>query len=100
MTGALYVFMLQDYQDLEVALSEIPVNPCTCSELVRLCLRRRDTSDDRSSNTSEEEEELDEDEVVNTAVTLLPPLHEHSLTLSNSSDPDQRASLGALWSRV
>ncbi|KAL3841380.1 hypothetical protein ACJMK2_019534 [Sinanodonta woodiana] len=50
----------EDYQEINVSLSDIPVNPFTASELVRLCLRKRDAS----HNHEEEEEEEDEDEEV------------------------------------
>jgi len=43
--------LFQDYQDLKVPLSDIPVNPATCSELVRLCLRRQDVRDDESDDS-------------------------------------------------
>lgn len=56
------VFVFQDYSELKVALSDIPVNPGTCSELVRLCLRKRDVSDSKS-DTSEDVEEVEEEVV-------------------------------------
>jgi hypothetical protein len=37
---------------MRVSLSDIPVNPYTASELVRLCLRRQDVEDQSTSNTS------------------------------------------------
>jgi hypothetical protein len=54
----LYIF--QDYQEMKIQLSDIPVNPYTTSELVRLCLRKQDVEDD----TDNDGEENLEDEVV------------------------------------
>ena len=54
---------LQDYQDLKVPLTDIPVNPCTTSELVRLCLRKQDV-DDANSDNSDEDLVNEDDEVV------------------------------------
>ncbi|KAH3882244.1 tyrosine-protein kinase BAZ1B-like [Dreissena polymorpha] len=59
----------EDYQELSVSLNNIPVNPATCSELVRLCLRRQDTKDD-SSNISDRDESEDE-EVPDELIQLL-----------------------------
>ncbi|XP_055996600.1 tyrosine-protein kinase BAZ1B-like isoform X2 [Ostrea edulis] len=56
----------EDYQEMRVSLSDIPVNPYTASELVRLCLRRQDVEDQSTSNTSAEtdlEEEVP-DEII------------------------------------
>ncbi|XP_021346334.1 tyrosine-protein kinase BAZ1B-like isoform X2 [Mizuhopecten yessoensis] len=36
----------EDYQEIRVPLSDIPVNACTASELTRLCLRRQDDDND------------------------------------------------------
>ena len=60
------LFLLQDYQEIKVPLNDIPVNPCTTSELVRLCLRKQDITDDKSdsSNMFEEDADDDDDEVV------------------------------------
>lgn len=55
-------FVFQDYSELRVPLSDIPVNTATCSELIRLCLRKQDLNDSRSF-TSEELEEADEEVV-------------------------------------
>lgn len=49
-----------------MSLSDIPVNPYTASELVRLCLRRQDVEDQSTSNLSAETD-LDE-EVVSVAM--------------------------------
>lgn len=51
---------------MRVSLSDIPVNPYTASELVRLCLRRQDVEDQSTSNLSAETD-LDE-EVVSVAM--------------------------------
>ncbi len=60
---------LQDYRELTMPLSDIPVNPYTASELVRLCLRKNDSDPDDSSNSSEDsEEENEEDDVVRRVV--------------------------------
>ena len=48
---------------MNVPLSDIPVNPCTASELVRMCLRKQDVSDDRS-DVSDESDDYSEEEVV------------------------------------
>ncbi|XP_060064510.1 tyrosine-protein kinase BAZ1B-like [Ylistrum balloti] len=45
----------EDYQEIRVPLSDIPVNPCTASELTRLCLRRQDDND----NAYEDEEDVE-----------------------------------------
>jgi len=45
---------------MKIQLSDIPVNPYTTSELVRLCLRKQDVEDD---SDNDREENL-EDEVV------------------------------------
>lgn len=57
------MLFFQDYEELKVPLSDIPVNPGTCSELVRLCLRRQDVTDDKSDH-SDVSEEVEEGEVV------------------------------------
>ncbi|XP_033752647.1 tyrosine-protein kinase BAZ1B-like isoform X2 [Pecten maximus] len=46
----------EDYQEIRVPLSDIPVNPCTASELTRLCLRRQD--DGGHSYEDEDEQEV------------------------------------------
>lgn len=51
-----------------MSLSDIPVNPYTASELVRLCLRRQDVEDQSTSNLSAETD-LDEEVVSVTMVT-------------------------------
>lgn len=51
-----------------MSLSDIPVNPYTASELVRLCLRRQDVEDQSMSNLSAETD-LDEEVVSVTMVT-------------------------------
>ena len=56
--------ILQDYQDLKVPLTDIPVNPCTTSELVRLCLRKQDVDDNNSDNSDESDLANEDDEVV------------------------------------
>lgn len=53
---------------MRVSLSDIPVNPYTASELVRLCLRRQDVEDQSMSNLSAETD-LDEEVVSVTMVT-------------------------------
>lgn len=53
---------------MRVSLSDIPVNPYTASELVRLCLRRQDVEDQSTSNLSAETD-LDEEVVSVTMVT-------------------------------
>ncbi|KAK3101036.1 hypothetical protein FSP39_000430 [Pinctada imbricata] len=58
----------EDYQEIKMQLSEIPVNQYTSSELVRLCLRRQDV-DDQASDASGEEEE--EEEVSDEIIQLL-----------------------------
>lgn len=45
----------EDYQEMEIQLSDIPVNPNTTSELVRLCLRKQDVQDDHDSDLGVEE---------------------------------------------
>lgn len=50
----------EDYEEMRVSLSDIPVNPYTASELVRLCLRRQDVEDQSTSNLSAETD-LDEE---------------------------------------
>ncbi|XP_053384171.1 tyrosine-protein kinase BAZ1B-like isoform X2 [Mercenaria mercenaria] len=60
----------EDYEELKVPLSDIPVNPCTCSELVRLCLRRQDVTDDKS-DTSYNSDEVGEGEVPDDLIQLL-----------------------------
>ena len=50
-------------------LSDIAVNPCTVSELVRLCMRKRDSDSDSVSDNSNLEE-LEEDEVVSDATQI------------------------------
>ncbi|XP_061178155.1 tyrosine-protein kinase BAZ1B-like isoform X1 [Saccostrea echinata] len=50
----------EDYQEMRVSLSDIPVNPYTASELVRLCLRRQDVEDQSTSNVSTDTD-LDEE---------------------------------------
>ena len=47
---------------MRVPLSDIPVNPYTASELVRLCLRRQDVEDQSTSNVSADSD-LDEEVV-------------------------------------
>ncbi|XP_052800814.1 tyrosine-protein kinase BAZ1B-like isoform X2 [Mya arenaria] len=46
----------EEYEDLKVPLYDIPVNPATCTELVRLSLRRQDVRDDRSDSSDEAED--------------------------------------------
>ena len=60
--SCLCILYSQDYKELQVPLSDIPVNATTCSELVRLCLTKQDVSDEKS-DTSEDMEDA-EDEVV------------------------------------
>ncbi|XP_078333883.1 tyrosine-protein kinase BAZ1B-like isoform X2 [Crassostrea virginica] len=50
----------EDYQEMRVPLSDIPVSPYTASELVRLCLRRQDVEDQSTSNVSADSD-LDEE---------------------------------------
>ena len=57
----------EDYQEMKIQLSDIPVNPYTTSELVRLCLRKQDVEDD----TDNDGEENLEDEVPEEIVQLL-----------------------------
>ncbi|KAJ8298927.1 hypothetical protein KUTeg_022987 [Tegillarca granosa] len=53
----------EDYHEIKVPLSDIPVNPYTSSELVRLCLRKQDV-DDGNSDVSDSEDLKEEEEVV------------------------------------
>ena len=55
---------MQDYKELKVSLSDIPVNPYTVAELMRLCLRKHDSETDGISNADSESSEHAEDEVV------------------------------------
>lgn len=63
--------MLQGYQELKVALSDIAVNPYTVSELVRLCLRKDDRGTKEGGTKEEEEDEDDDDQEVVSVVTEL-----------------------------
>ncbi|KAL5007746.1 hypothetical protein ScPMuIL_016552 [Solemya velum] len=49
----------EDYSDLKIPLSDIPVNQYTVSELVRLCLRKKDDAEDASDPGSDVEDELE-----------------------------------------
>ncbi|XP_060562617.1 LOW QUALITY PROTEIN: tyrosine-protein kinase BAZ1B-like [Ruditapes philippinarum] len=60
----------EDYEELKVPLSDIPVTPGSCSELVRLCLRRHDMSDSKS-DTSENLDDVEECEVPDELLQLL-----------------------------
>ncbi|XP_014681000.1 PREDICTED: tyrosine-protein kinase BAZ1B-like isoform X2 [Priapulus caudatus] len=56
--------LLQDqiadgYKELKLALSEIPLNMCTASELARLCLRCHNSNDDASDDSDDTDEETD-----------------------------------------
>ncbi|KAL4225144.1 Tyrosine-protein kinase baz1b [Mactra antiquata] len=59
----------EDYEDIGVSLSDIPVNQGTCSELVRLCLRGKDINDDHSDTSLDEDN--DDTEVPDEIVQLL-----------------------------
>ena len=62
-------FTIQDYTELDMRLSDIPVNMHTSSELLRLSLRKSDeemetSDDDRSSKCSSEIKENNDMDVV------------------------------------
>ena len=59
----LVCFSFQDYQEIKIPLSDIPVNPHTTSELIRLCLRKQDGDSSDEENNADDEDE-DENEVV------------------------------------
>ncbi|KAK6190909.1 hypothetical protein SNE40_002675 [Patella caerulea] len=59
--GVLLQTLLQDgiaegYTELKVKLSDIPVNPFTVSELVRLCLRSNDTGEDEDDMNDDQQD--------------------------------------------
>ena len=55
---------LQDYKELTVRLSDIPVNEFTASELLRLCLRKQDSEGSDSEGEDDASEEGEGDDVV------------------------------------
>lgn len=78
--------LAEDYRELNVPLTEIPVNPCTCSELVRLCLRKLDDSDNKSDKNVELAED-DDGEVSDELLDLLENKELYQL------DPVQKADI-------
>ena len=63
------VLLCQDYKELKVPLSDIPVTLYTVAELMRLCLRKHDAETDGASKADSEDAETVEDEVVGVAKT-------------------------------
>jgi len=60
----------QDYKELSLSLSELPLNDYTVSELVRLCLRHHDTDNaDADSDTDSGDVDAD-DEVVSDSLVI------------------------------
>ncbi|CAC5416850.1 BAZ1B [Mytilus coruscus] len=59
----------EDYQEIKISLSDIPVNSYTTSELVRLCLRKQDVQEDHNSDSDDEDN--NEDEVPEEIIQLL-----------------------------
>ncbi|VDI06875.1 bromodomain adjacent to zinc finger domain protein 1B [Mytilus galloprovincialis] len=59
----------EDYQEIKISLSDIPVNSYTTSELVRLCLRKQDVQEDHHSDS--DDEDSNEDEVPEEIIQLL-----------------------------
>ncbi|XP_013403030.1 tyrosine-protein kinase BAZ1B [Lingula anatina] len=53
----------EDYKELKVPLSDVPVNLFTCSELLRLCLRKHDVDDGASKHSEDtrDSEEMEEE---------------------------------------
>ncbi|XP_046339571.1 tyrosine-protein kinase BAZ1B-like [Haliotis rufescens] len=45
----------EDYKELRVKLGDVPINPYTASELVRLCLRRNDTGVGHTDDSYEDD---------------------------------------------
>ena len=57
--------MTQDYRELDLKLSEVPINEYTSSELLRLCLRPHDQYDTCSTVSDDDDDpENDQDVVV------------------------------------
>jgi len=58
--------LAEDYKELTVPLSQLPVNEYTCTELMRLCLRKHDLAndddDDASQRSDDSESACDDDE--------------------------------------
>jgi len=67
----------QNYKELAVPLSQLPVNEYTCAELVRLCLRRRDVTVDPADTASQDSDDSESEEGGDDEVVSISMKHSH-----------------------